>query len=689
MLVVLLLTTARAAAAQEEPEPLNVYYGEIPQAENVFFVALDGDDANAGTQEEPFASITHAIGQVSRGDVIVMRGGIYEFANTISIQTPSGFIDEMITLMAYPGEVPILDFSSQPKERNHHGIRLNANFWHVIGITIRNASHNGIRMDGSYNILEQVTAYGNHDSGIHMAGGASNNLIKNSDSFHNFNYDTSRTPRIGNNADGFSAKFESLGPGNRYEGCRAWENSDDGFDFWMAPETIVIENTWAFGNGDADALGYEGSDFEGNGNGFKLGGNYVHTPHVVRRSMAFNNFGSSGNAKGFDYNNNWGAMTLEHNTAFNNGRNYVFVGDPPEGQPVYINNLSVAPATNHALIFPGGVEAGNSWQHEEEATEEMFLSVDTEAAKGPRQEDGSLPDIDLLKPVPETFIVDGGVAFGLPFYGDAPDIGARPYVTGELVDPWIEVGSAGLIADLRVFDMEIGGLWTIEDDLETGGDVYSQGDAVVESFSDDLRIDQWIRPTAGTAVKNYLFTVADFEVTQNTSLLIAHADEIVDKPSWLSDFEATGAAIVLSLNDEQRTLTVYQRDVEAGETIVLGRNSIDGAPDAPMYLAMLGAVTPVSAEETPLHAVEATLHPNYPNPFSGATTVSYTLAQPGHVTITVSDAIGREVAVLVDGPQVSGRHDIRWEAGALSSGVYLVRLETAGARDVRRMVLVR
>jgi hypothetical protein len=678
--------SAQVSLGQSEPTPLNVYYGEIPAAANVYFVATDGDDNNPGTQAEPFATIGKARSVVRRGEVIVLRGGIYELSSTVSIQSPSGFVGELITLMAYPGEVPILDFSNQAKISNQHGMRLNANFWHIIGITIRNASHNGIRMDGSYNILEQVTVYSSHDTGIHMAGGASHNLIKNSDSFRNFNYDTSRTPRIGNNADGFGAKFSNLGPGNRYYGCRAWENSDDGFDFWEAPHTIVVENSWAFGNGDASVFGNP-ANFEGNGNGFKLGGNHVYTPHVVRNSMAFDNFGASGNAKGFDFNNNWGAMTLEHNTAYNNGRNYIFPFDPPSGQAVFLNNLSVKPANAQLQIPPSAVVAGNSWQLGVTVPESAFQSVNTELAKGPRQQDGSLPDIDLLRPVPGSVIVDAGVSFGIPFYGSAPDIGAVPLVQGELVDPWVDLGSSPMITRLRVYDIEAGDLWALRDDLQAGEASYVDGDATVTSISADIRIDEWIRTAMGTGSKNYLFTAAEFEAAQSTTLLIAHSDDIATKPEWLSAFQATDAKIVLDVAGTSRSLTVYRRQIAAGETVTLGRNA-HSATGLPMYLAMLGADV-VSTEEMPLLAGAAVLHQNYPNPFATMTEVSFTLPQAAHVSLRVYDMTGREVEELANGHHAAGSHSITWAPAGLSSGVYHVRMISDNTVQTQRVVLVR
>ena len=676
---------------QEEPAPLNVYYGEIPDGERTFFVAPDGDDAAAGTEEEPWATLDHAVEQVQRGDVIVMRGGVYHHDDIIRISGPSGSQDDAIVVTAYPGEVPILDFSSQPKERNYHGIRLNAWGWHLIGLTIRSASHNGIRMDGWYNILEQLTAYGNHDTGIHMAGGASHNLVKNSDSFHNFNYDPVRNQGapIGGNADGFSAKFE-IGPGNRFVGCRAWENSDDGWDFWRAEGTIVIDSSWAFGNGDAAAFDYP-EGFDGNGNGFKLGGDFVAANHVVTRSIAFDNFGTSGNAKGFDFNNNPGAMTLAHNTAFNNGRNYIFSYTLPEmGQAVFLNNVSALPTDRHAQTPPDAVLAGNSWQDPAEVTEDMFLSVDTELAKAPRQEDGSLPEIDLLKPVPGSFLVDGGVAIGEPYYGDAPDIGAYELRIGEPVDPWIDRGSGDLVADLKVYDVEHAGGWSLRRDVEVGEDVFGDGQYTLASAPDQIRIDEWLVPAAESRTKNYLFTAAEFTVTEPRHVLVAHADAIEPKPEWLAEYQSTGLHLsVADADGAEQPMTIYQRQVDAGETVRLGRNSEDGVATVPMYLAFVGDGVIVSAEPGDVPGTRFALGEPYPNPVSGRTTISFSLPRPADVAIRIYDAMGREVAAIAGGFHNAGFHTVTWDASPAANGVYYCHMTADGFSAVRKLVRIR
>lgn len=684
---VILALGATPASAQgaPEPEPLNVFNGSIPDAGTIHFVSLDGDDSNAGTEEAPFRTLQHAISQVRRGEVIVVRGGVYHESSTITFQN-NGLPDQIITLTAYPGEVPIFDFSDAPQVSNQHGFRINTSFWHVIGLTVRNAGHNGIRMDGSYNILEQMTAYGNDDSGIHMAGSASNNLVLNSDSFRNFNQ-SPRTTRLGNNADGFSAKFDQLGPNNRFVGCRSWENSDDGYDFWRAPNTIVVENSWAFRNGDPAVFGNP-PNFEGNGNGFKLGGDYVHTPHIVRRSLAFENFGSTGNAKGFDNNNNHGAMTLEHNTAYNNGRNFWFPADPPagQGQGVFLNNLDYV-SNQIPLPQPSAVVAGNSWQQGQTITDDDFVSLNTDAAAGPREADGSLPDIGLLQPAPGSFLIDSGVAFGRPFRGDAPDIGAFEVGMGDFVDPWIDVAGSGAIAGLRVYDLNDGADWSIVDDPGSGGQVYGDSDAVLSTVTGDVVVDRWIRTTSATSTRNYLFTTAEVMVSERTMLVVAHADAITNKPAWLNEFEATDARIVISDEGTDHVMSLYRIWAEAGDTITLGRNSVDGSA-APMYVAMAGTIT-LTSSEMPLTAGGVALHPNYPNPFRGETTFSFSMDQPGSVSLVVYDVTGREVATVAETHFSTGDHAVRWNADRLPSGVYFVRMTSGPVSETRRIVLVR
>jgi hypothetical protein len=83
------------------------------------------------------------------------------------------------------------------------------------------------------------------------------------------------------------------------------------------------------------------------------------------------------------------------------------------------------------------------------------------------------------------------------------------------------------------------------------------------------------------------------------------------------------------------------------------------------------------------------LHQNFPNPFNPSTVVGFRLPVYGDVRMTVYDLMGREIAVLVDGPMSAGEHSVTFDAKGLASGVYMVELVAEGRRVTRLMTLVK
>jgi hypothetical protein len=80
---------------------------------------------------------------------------------------------------------------------------------------------------------------------------------------------------------------------------------------------------------------------------------------------------------------------------------------------------------------------------------------------------------------------------------------------------------------------------------------------------------------------------------------------------------------------------------------------------------------------------------NYPNPFNVSTTIVYDLLTAIHVHIVVTDILGREVAVLVNGYQSRGRHEIGFRGENLSAGMYVISMQAGTFRQVQRLVLAR
>lgn len=69
------------------------------------------------------------------------------------------------------------------------------------------------------------------------------------------------------------------------------------------------------------------------------------------------------------------------------------------------------------------------------------------------------------------------------------------------------------------------------------------------------------------------------------------------------------------------------------------------------------------------------LSQNYPNPFNPSTTIKYALLQASHVSLSVFNTLSQRVALLVDGKQEAGYHEVTFDGSGLTSGVYFYRLQ--------------
>ena len=107
-----------------------------------------------------------------------------------------------------------------------------------------------------------------------------------------------------------------------------------------------------------------------------------------------------------------------------------------------------------------------------------------------------------------------------------------------------------------------------------------------------------------------------------------------------------------------------------------------------------GINVPGAPVQEVVSAREYALTQNFPNPFNPATSIRYSLAEPGNVKLVIYNALGQEVRTLVDNYRLSGEYAAQWdardEAGrAVASGVYVYRLEVNGFTQTHRMVLTR
>jgi hypothetical protein len=90
-----------------------------------------------------------------------------------------------------------------------------------------------------------------------------------------------------------------------------------------------------------------------------------------------------------------------------------------------------------------------------------------------------------------------------------------------------------------------------------------------------------------------------------------------------------------------------------------------------------------------VNSISYSLAQNYPNPFNPATTFGYVLQEKSHAKLTVLNAIGEEIAVLVNKDQDKGYYTVQFDGSNLSSGVYFYKLVANDFVSTRKMLLVK
>jgi pectate lyase-like protein len=403
-----------------------------------WYVSPTGNDSNAGSLAAPFATLQKGNDVAAAGDTVWLRGGTYQNTKQIKLSKSGQSDATRIKFWAYPAEVPVLDFSKYVSTNtavDAPTILVSGSWLHLKGLEIANGavgasgahSNDALRSEGaSNNVFELLNIHHNFGPGIFISKGNGGNLILNCDSHDNYDKDGSQGD--GQNADGFGVHYQMSGPSTIIRGCRAWLDSDDGYDLISQEVPVVIENSWAISNGYSN--GGSGTPSSGNGNGFKAGSSDTGIRHILQHNVAWKN-----RAAGFYANHSSGGNTWLNNTSYKNAVQYNLLASPA-GDPdtTIVLSGSLAHKMRNNVGFPNknsnmsGVDSMfNTWDLNIAETSNDFVSTTDSGFMGPRQADGSLPALDFLKLKAGSPLIDKGTDVGLPYVGGAPDLGAYEY----------------------------------------------------------------------------------------------------------------------------------------------------------------------------------------------------------------------------------------------------------------------
>jgi hypothetical protein len=401
-----------------------------------YFVAVDGSDEAIGSMEAPFASLARGQQAAEPGDTVHVRGGLYRISPEqiaarraawayVHLLYKSGAEGRPITYAAYRDERPVFDFQDITPRRRIHAFQVTGDWLQVVGLEIvgvqgvltGHAQSACIENRGSHNRFVRLSMHDNEAIGFYGIEGREV-LVVDCDAWNN--YDPTAEDGRGGNTDGFGCHPQPGSTGWVFRRCRAWLNSDDGFDCINAHEAVTFEDCWALRNGF-------GTDMRplADGNGFKAGG-FAGTQvermpaeiprHVIVRCLAVRN-----KAAGFYANHHPGGCDWIANSAFHNGTNFNMRGrladnvtEVPGYGHVLRDNLASAsprPLTHidrAKCCLEGNVFAGSP--SGPRLDDQDFQSLDEAGLTASRPSDGSLPATAFLHPLPGS-LAEGKGAF--------------------------------------------------------------------------------------------------------------------------------------------------------------------------------------------------------------------------------------------------------------------------------------
>lgn len=404
------------AAYDKENKVYYESYAPVSEAFSVSYLSYDGDELYVSSDGTPFGDgsrenpldLDSALRYLKPGQKAVLKEGTYFFRKALIIERGnSGRRGNPKTLTVENGGRAVFNFAQAGG-----GMQLWGDWWVIENIDITNTDGNvkGLQVAGDYNVISRVNAYDCGDTGIQISGTSTetyekwphDNLIISCVSHDN------RDP-ADNNADGFAAKL-TVGDGNVFRYCIGYSNIDDGWDLFSKIESgpigaVLIDSCIAYGNGSVS----DGSG-NGDGNGFKLGGDGIAVRHVLRNSLSYEN-GKSGVTS-----NSNPALVLEKVTSVNNAEYNITLYGKGSGERDYEASkvLSVAGGAADSLeeelsspenFFCDGAAGVNS--EGVRISLEVFRSTDS-SSRPEIKADGTIEVHSLYQVDPSVLTVDTG-----------------------------------------------------------------------------------------------------------------------------------------------------------------------------------------------------------------------------------------------------------------------------------------
>ncbi len=141
----------------------------VAAPDHIYYVSPDGSDSHPGNLSQPWRTLKKAAGALRAGDTLYIRGGVYTEPVDFS---HSGTSTAPISILAFPGENPVIDGSSYTLHSSGWNplVKLSGEHIYISGLEIRYSGGMGLALFGRYTTADRINAHHNRQNGILIAG---------------------------------------------------------------------------------------------------------------------------------------------------------------------------------------------------------------------------------------------------------------------------------------------------------------------------------------------------------------------------------------------------------------------------------------------------------------------------------------------------------------------------------------
>ena len=248
--------------------------------------------------------------------------------------------------------------------------------------------------------------------------------------------------------------------------------------------------------------------------------------------------------------------------------------------------------------------------------------------------------------------------------------GQNPTQEGVLGTPVLRALGPTSVRGKTTFDVTV----TLGDTVNPVSGLF--GISFVLDFASSKSIIQPMEVTAGTFIGNDILFFPQIDTTNG---LVAVGMTRKSGASGVAGFGQVAKIKFQVINNTSTSSFVFTtRDIVA--------NDASGNPVAvqPSSSSVLVSVTDMNSAP-----VGFQLEQNYPNPFNPSTRIAFSIPKTMMVQLRITDALGRDIALLIQSEKSAGSYEVQWDASNVPSGIYFYRLQAGEYMETKKMVVLK